>query len=605
VCDARALTNFEAHQIVPYDARSPEGRACYLEWNDGGRRASEVPPSFLRTFLAGLEHAIVRDGVRTDLSEVRGELTRLAELHKKDRAFVRCANQLIAACEFLDPDFVPELYASANSNHRNAMPFRVRHFLGSMLARTGHLEAEPALVFYLQQPQTRLEPFLAQYFRELLALWCQGYWQLGAGMFGDQQSIPPLTFDYEPLMGEFGKQWVSELPDLGQVAVPPALHRLFEACRQSLLPLEGQPVGRILNNVPVLPSFEQRETYELSAKRDWREALKGMVEGRSSTIVSVADLLTSAFEGGRVKPNKLLSKRDCEQVARLLDDCAVGYEPDPRFGLPNCLRPDGRIVLFNADRHLEQAWTEAYRMVQAAVVVSQLGQLWWPRLPAFDLQEVEARLPHRYRLSDVEISRLRATGVAISSVKEPRKFLARWLRNLAREKRLNDVATGFGIAFKGHRRNGDLAKLARALTLECPQPLDVDELLAAASTSIDSSKVPFSNLSTRVSLLANEPEAKGPPLCSSDEKPTEHGSGVISLLGLEAPYAEILLALSDRARTRPEFEELARSRRLSVAGAIDVINEWSLTRLNAVALHDDETVALSATVADYLRQRGA
>jgi hypothetical protein len=62
----------------------------------------------------------------------------------------------------------------------------------------------------------------------------------------------------------------------------------------------------------------------------------------------------------------------------------------------------------------------------------------------------------------------------------------------------------------------------------------------------------------------------------------------------------LLLALLERARTQAEFDELARSRRLSPASAVDRINEWALLQLGFAAIVEGDDYTLTFQAAEHL-----
>jgi hypothetical protein len=510
----------------------------------------------------------------------------------------------MSACELLDSEFVPPaIYASAETNFRGEMPFNVRHFLGWMLKSAGGFEADAALLFYLQQPGRRLEPLAAQYFRELSASWCLRYPSLASNALAHDPAIPRLTFAYEPLLGAFRKELVSDLPDVAAIGMPSALEVLFRECTAPLLQLRDQPLAHVLANMAV-PAFsaEHDGRFVLEHKIGAGAWLRAMVPDALPRPIKVSALLDGLFERTSVALDRLLPKSFENAVTQLLDEHGFGFEPDVRSGLPRSLRPDRHITIFGSCSSDFPELTEAFMLAQAAVVVSSLAQGWYPALEPLALDRIEERLPFRHRFNDQEFRRLAATGHAIATLDEsPREFLRRWVRKLARTRRMDDLIGGFGIAFKGQRRNSQLPKLARALILESEGLISADDLLAAASDTALPGTSFHQNLEVRalslISGATGEPNVGPEQLQIAEPQPSPIPA---ALNGLDRRHAELLLALFDRARTRAEFEELARTRQLTLAGAVDEINEWALLKLGSIAVCAEQDFAMTLAARELL-----
>lgn len=599
---------------APYRDLSPQERRAYLEWNNGGRVGPCPPRPFVLLFVSSLEHAIVRDGLKVSLSEARAALSSLLGCCEADSVSSTAVRRLLTLCEIIDPEFVPTpIDPTFEANFRDQMPFGVRHFLGWMLKDGGRLEADGGLLFYLQQPRRHLEPHEIHYFRELLACWCLRYPEACRDAFPDPAGLPRLALDYEPLVGSFGRSFTSSLPDPGVLKVPTALEVLFRECSEPLRHLRHEPVGRILTNVPVPAIMQESRAPTL----DWRVGpatqLAALVADSTSRAVPVAELLSALLEAPQASAKKLLPQPLAREVSRRLDVEGFGFEPDYRSGFPPSLRLDRRVTLFRTGRCDHQKPSEPFLLAQAAVVVSSLAQLWFPSLKPLALDEVEERLPFRHRFRDGDYARLQATAVAIGTLDErPRIFVGRWIKRLARSRRIDQLVTGFGMAFRGQRRNGDLERLARSLLVECQSLISVEDMLAATADAVIPDECFHRTLESRVEALQPAPADASPAVVSMALTGREDVQGLpsapfhdvpIKLEGLEGRHAELLLALHDRPRTQAELGELARSRRLSLAAAVARINEWALLSLDADAISEDEQFMLSIAARRFLDQQ--
>jgi hypothetical protein len=588
-------------EFTPYRALSPAARRDFIAWSAGGRQSTNAPRAFLLLFVSGLEHAIFRDNQRGDLQAIRHELHRLVELHQGDAVFCRVARQLMLACALLDPGFVPDpITSSVDPNFRDEMPLEVRLFLGWMFRTAGRLEADAGLLFYLQQPRMRLEPTTAQYFREIRELWCHRYPHVAIDSFSALAQAPRLTMRYQPICGTFDCTCASDLPDVGSIAVPECLHQLYRDCTGAVADLPGEP-GRLLPNAQVFQVARRASSApQAILNGEAASRLDAVVEGNSPSVIGVGELLDMLLDAPPAKANKIISSKLADQLTEFLDEHGFGFEPDPRFHLPSLLRPDARIAMFRQEIVPFEEPIDAHLLAQAAVLLSSLGHSWYPSLQPLDLRCIEERLPYLHRFTERDFRRLEATRLAVASAEQKRKFLERWVKILCRERRLDDLVRGFGIAFKGQCRNGHLPKYARAISISCTGAIDADRLLDEAAAKPAAS--PYENLDGRAQALA-EVQAPESSIAEFGAEPAEIGvapAAAIDVEGLDVRHAGLLVALHERARTQAEFEELARSRRLSSAGAVDRINEWALLTLGFAAIVEGDDYTLSFEAAAHL-----
>ena len=574
----------------------------YLRWVGSGRQAAEVPREYLLQVVCSLEHAIVRDALRDDLVHVREELARLLQLHRADITFADAARRLISATEFLDPAFIPStVYATASAaNHAPEIPFSTKHFLGWMLQHSNRLESDAALLYYLQQPGTRLSLHEAQCFRELHGLWCHLYPHEISADFAASQSAPPLRLDYQPLVGNFAGHWSSPYPDVAALVLPESYHELFNRCSESVAHLKDVPVGRLLANVPLHLGSDGHLSDALPERRlDAAARLQDLLNGLATANVMVDQLVSAVFEEVDLQPHKLLPAKLQRLLANILDEEGFAFQPDARLSLPSTLRPDGQVVLYASESLPNDGPNDAYYLAQSAVILSSLSQQWYPGLDGLQLEELEQRLPYWHRYSDRELRRLEATREAITLLPNHRAYLLRWVKILLREKRLKDLVFGFGIAFKGQRRNMWLAKFARSVSLAAEALIDEHELLASASDCPSSSVAPHQDLEARASGLLGTATAQRTEYANADAV-SPYRTGSILLEGPETRHVQILLALNDRSRSYAELAELVKARGLSMAATLECINEWAILEFGAPAIEVGDNCSLSGTASAYL-----
>jgi hypothetical protein len=162
--------------LVTYLEFDAATRRAFLEWVDGGRSDESVPSHFAILIAHFLETAIFIRGYEHLAGMAFEELERLLLIFGKDRD-CRCLLQpLIDACRLVDTSIAvrPE-FASAITNHANEMPFAKKLYLGRALQQSRCLEADAALLFLLEQPQTRLDAQVAAAFVVVYHHWTENY----------------------------------------------------------------------------------------------------------------------------------------------------------------------------------------------------------------------------------------------------------------------------------------------------------------------------------------------------------------------------------------------------------------------------------------------
>jgi hypothetical protein len=583
--------------FTAYRDLGPQGRRGYLEWIDGGRRNPDVPPAFPLLLLHSLECALVRDGRTSLAGDVRQELVSLMKLHA-DKVFRTSAGKLLALCNWLDSNYSPDpVYASAAANYADVIPHRTLHYLGWAAQKNRQLEADQALLLLLEQPNTRLEPAVAQNFRELHNFWGEAFPHHDAGAIMLPSSLPRLCLTYQPIHGDFARSYSSDFPDVSSLLVPPEYQSLFDQCVDSIAPLEGHPTGKPQPKL-VNRALKDPECQEMPVRPDGPTWLEKQVPSTAPVKMRAAELLAALYDHAPMKAKNMVAVAHVKQLSRDLEEQGYAFEPDPRFNLPR-FRPETRISVFRSDPFRDEDANEEFFLAQAALVLGVIGHLNYPMLDVVSIGEIESRLQFRYRFSETQVHRLDAVRSCIELVEERRQFLARWIALLARKKdRIDDLYKGFGIAFAGQRRKSQLTKFAHGLHLVAPGLVKTDRLLAAATALYDGApgadSVEQGQSPTDLIVQLNE---------TRDDAAAEGSAPVeveLPLPGLRPNDSFLVREILKRPRLPAEFAELARARTVSVEGASERINEWVIRNIGAAAFSDGELVRLTPLAAEWI-----
>jgi hypothetical protein len=591
------------NELTSYAEFDPAIRRAYLAWINGGRLDPSVPGAFLLHFVYSLEMAIVRDGRHELAGSAREELEELLKLHRNDVAFRTSTSALLELLSLIDPNGpVRPIFASAKSNPGDEMPFDVRRYLGELLRFSPSLEADPALLFVLQQPGTRLDAHLAQNFAVVHHHWSEDF----AYRFQGGIELCPercLSIDYECLDGETHAEIKSSIPDPASAAVPAELREFFMQCCAEAEALRDLPVSQQVAAIKALkPKRRPQDRRTPPLRPDLEQQIMARLAGQEPVRLPAEQVLGELFEDLDLSPNKQIPVPVIRAMQRALDDIGVGFEPDERYGLPAGIRPGSEVVLFLEESLPFEKPSDAYHLGQSAMALSAIGCSAFAGLEPLDPADLEQRLPYRYRFSDRELRRLRASFLAMAGAGSPRDRLVAWARLMKKMQRTKDIHQGFGLALHAQQGNPLVKRFATAVS----KAVRDDDLLAKSllrevkeQAVLDSSTLVEAH--HNVIAMDDYRQSQG-VLSITDESPAsrlDKSEATQSRIeGLPAGVADILVALTVRPRSRTELNEIARGRLLQISGALEQLNEWSLVTLGVHVTRGHHTVRINPEAVD-------
>lgn len=608
VADSSAPALDTPHSLTFYGEFAPSVRKAYLAWIDGGRTATVAPTAFLLLFLYSLEQAIVRRSDHHLSPAASAELKRLMALHAKDKYFCCCAEELVALCDWLDPaNTGPVIPASAQANHRSQMPFDVRVYLGRMLRRSPQLEADPALLFLLQQPGTHLDSKTAQAFDFIFHRWVDGYSHRFAGGL-TLRPTRTVTLHYDCLDEHGPVEFLSDIPDPTSIDLPPELEQFFLECCRDLEQLDGLSAEQRAALIRKLKN--DRSPWaggSWTPRSDAAQRIAAQMPGVGPVKLVLGDVLSNLFDNAEPPADRKISAQQRRWLIREFRDLGIGFEPDERYGLPSRLRAESAIVLFREEPWPSDVPSDAFHLAQASLVLSALGTSNFPKLLPLRVADIEQRLPYRHRFSDREYRRLEATFLAMQTVPDPRRFLAIWPRLMTRHRRVRDIDQGFGIAFYG-QKGETLERFARAVSLalhgdDRRKQAFLDEVKFQAKLDQVPHEQPVSDAADAMEV---QPTVPAPPRSTpryEERSATRPLAPTSCIDGLPAGEADILVALLERPRSHQELVEIAKARQLRLGGALDRINEWSHQAFGASVTRGHNIVRISNQLFEAVQQR--
>lgn len=586
--------------LTTYDRFDPATRRAFLEWIDTGRCDPSVPTAFPLHLVHCLEAAMLEEG-RHDLARIAAaELERLLQVHGGDRDFRGCAQSLREACKLLDADCpVAPIFASARTNHGDEMPFAERLYLGQALKNSPCLEADPALLFLLEQPRTWLDAHVVSAFDVVYHHWTENYsYRFNGGV--ELQPTSTLSLVYESLDGEATFELRSTLPDPASAPEPPGLRQFFVECCAEVDALRDLHVAQRKAIIKGLKSKSDLRGHQpaWSLRPDFEERVRARLAGPEVVMLRASDLLVDLFEDASPPPNKQVPMPACRRMWRALGDLGVGFEPDDRYGLPARIRPDSQVALFREEPLPFNEPSDAFHLAQAAMTLSAIGTRTFAGLEPLRAGEIELRLPYRHRYSARELRRLEASFLVMREAGKPRELLASWPRRMKRLQRLKHIDLGFGIAFHAQAGNPLVKRFATAVSKALHNDdRRVEGFLRQVNlqAEIDSGLASL-NGAKLVPLMEHRGVARA---ADAQSHQCDRVTGAQSPIdGLSPVLSEILEALLQRPRSRTELNDIARRGQLQLAGALEQLNEWSLGRLNAHVTRGHQPVRINPEVFD-------
>lgn len=590
--------------LTTYDEFDAGTRTAFLEWVGRGRVDAAVPIAFAIHLVHSLETALFKKGRHELAATAAAELERMVQLFSDDEDLRACAEPLIDACRLIDPEtLVDPVHAGARANFGKEMPFRVRRFLAQEVHRSHVLEADPALLLLLQQPETHLDAHVAGLFNVLYHHWTENYsYRFNGGV--ELQPTAKLCLTYDCMDGLTSVEIASELPDVASAPLPADLRQFFDECCAELEALRNLPVAQQNAMAKRLGRKTHLRGYkpQWSLRPDFEERVFARVSQPQPILLAARDLLSDLFEATDLPANKQLPGPARKQMQRALSSIGVGFEPDDRFGLPARIRPGTQLALFPCEPTPCAEPSDAFCLAQAAMVLSAIGTSTFAELRPICAADVEPRLPYIDHYSDDDLKRLQATFLFMQNADRPRELLKSWPRRMKRLERLKDIDRGFGIAFHAQAGSPFVKRFATAVSkalhsddrrvasflqeVEEQARLDAEQGAACAANSLE---VVAQN------SAANDARSIGEAAASSNSGPST-GSSYIE--GLPAVLVEIIEALVRGPCSRTELNQIALTGQMQLAGALEQLNEWSLLNLKAHLTRGNHPVRINPVVFD-------
>jgi tellurite resistance protein len=629
--------------VSSYKTLSREQRAGYLAWLARGKKDPETPLIYYMLFLYGLERRVMVDlaaeSAVEELTAIRGVLSELCDRLKTpyDGGFKHYAKALIDYID-LKRDLaagVPLAPPKLERSHWE-IPLRLRIELGRRVQKGEAISAELALAWGWYHhdfaPRTAASRYPDLVGRMFGIIFEQRY---PKGFFAKPgKSRIHATYSCANPLLRYRPMQVSDLPDVFALRSPLArIYEVYELATQAIDPysrwLSSRPgAEKTLQALALLPPelVDENES-ALKALREWHA---GVLEGRSQTLVSGADLIRF-WEG---ESRSALTKAASSGLLRLLEALGYGLVPDARFGA-GPLAASGKYVLFKLPANEPNLLTSHYAMaeivVQSAAYVVSAGEE-QSHLAADRLGDY---LETSIQLNPAEKARLHAYQMWVSAAGIGINGLKRKLDELKQPKRdaIGELLVSIAAA-DGAISPAEVTALTKVFTLLGMDAAEVTSRLHGALTSTRRAAKPETAQPERT-VSSKKKGAKEAPSVSLDPelikqklRDTEHVGELLGTLfadqdepvpaakpkpkketpagpppvrGLDNAHSLLLRTLADRGEwSRAEFAALAGKHRLLPSGAIDTLNETALDVADDYLIEGDDILIINGGVLEEL-----
>jgi hypothetical protein len=615
------------------DLQAP-ARRTYLQWLAGGRCDPATPIGYVFIFFYGLEWRLFRDESRDEAAVIVAEVRRLLELYGENGSFRSYAERFLDVATLLADGTAAPIDPSPALARHWEMPFRVKVYLGSLLAGREPFDAGAALLWVLCSPETSLRTAGARCFDELRQLWTIRFGEAYPSGLSVRQPKARIKQSYRAASAQFTSDVaIAELPDIGTISAPLArLRDLLEACTEEL-----DPLSRLLGRQP-----EARGTLAAAAVapkplldgplgvglRRCKDALSERLGDRTVGSVPVKDVLALVD----VEPPKVEGKLPAptmRQVATLLDSVGFAFEPDRRYGCSLPVTTGSNLVLFAAVGGARvDPERPAYSAARTMIEIAALSALADGQAVPVELQSIRRDLMSLPDLDEVERLRLMAHAEALLADPPKRKeVIARMIALPLPERRRVMQSAVSAVLADGHVLPAEVRFLEHLHTaLGIPQEevysalhrggsVEEDRLEAVRGKQAGNGDTPDEHGrsairidSARLERIRGETSAVSALLADIFVDEVEETVPVVTAVstgmgrydGLDAAHSELLWTLVQRPLPWDAFEKQARMAKLLPAGAIETINEWGFEVLGEPVIEEEDPVAVVGHLSDQL-----
>ena len=604
-----------------YSEIGPQARSTYLDWLASGRSDRRYSVGYVFLYFYGLERRFFVDRPNEDEKGLLiAEVERLLGIYSDNRSikgylgtFVDTAQATLGYGDKPEPRIERAGYE---------LPLSMRVTIGRMAREGSPIDAGRLLRWYAAHPDYSLRTPATRAFPEFREL----FGQLFDERFPEGLPVPVsrrnLRAQYRAASSEFVsdlEEYIGQVPDISRISRPLNVAKTIvdeatEALDKYSRFLGRNPDGRGTIEAHALlpqrlwPLFPCREVDDL---RLWAQ---GIIDaGGFVPVVQVVEQLENA------RPEKI-TKRRLTDAADALARLSVGMAPDPRFALrsPKYGEP---VVLFRLPEGITvlEHVSSRYKSILVAIAVGSFIAHADEDLAAIEHGGLIAMIGDAVDLSGTERARLRANLDWMMAVPPDLALFQRHVKDLPGDlsRELGQLALVMAASdgVVSAKEVSALERLYQVLGLETdgiysaihnltspdepvtvlpsgdreqgftipPRPGD------SGTVNLNAERIASVMANTeRVSSILGAIFQEGEDENEEEVDEATEGSDR-SFSGLDARHSAFLGELLMQPHwDQDEYETLARQFQLMPAGAVEILNEWSLDRFDDLLLEEGQ-----------------
>lgn len=611
-----------------YSDISPRCRGAYLEWLSTGRSEPEADIGYVFLFFYGLERRLFYDGQKGGISksertDLVNEVRRLLSIYGENNSFRGYANNFLAMEWILyqNSETIPA-YIDLSSRHSQAA-FQV--VLAQYVVAVKAIPAEVALTWITIHPDFGVRTAARRCPEEFRILFTQYYEE----KFGDgiivKPNKTPLRVSYYPANSSIERITdfkVRNLPDpFILTGTLKKIDKIVEQCTIALDPY-SRHVGRVgnspdsLNALALLPSELMRQSAIAKKAIDYFNSNIST----SPKILSVDELYELFNENAPVS----ITKKDSENLAKLIESIGFGLIPDSRFYniKPS---PEEKVVVFQkghgVDFHPSREFHTMSSILRLGAIVSQIDN----EVSPAEEETLKNLIRDNRELTNIEKDSLEA--FLFWSLRTPQSIngLKQKLTSISKEEKiaighiLISIANADG--YIDNKEVKQIEKLYTTLGLDKAQvSSDIHQLISndePVTVALQSEKESFSipipvKVHTNAFSLNEEiikiremetQQVKSvlEEIFDDEEEPEEKNDVLVAsnpLSSLNQTYQNLLnTLLTKETWEKNALREICKKLDLMVDGAMELLNEWAYENANAPLIEDGELVYIDLELA--------
>ena len=605
-----------------FSSISAKCRGAYLSWLSGQRNELDTPLGYVFLYFYGLERRLLIDLPEGKVSDIERdllihEIKRLSEVYGNSRSFSDYANSLLDYLSVVSPS-ESNLSISYQNTRNHSLQLKLQ--LSETVEKGNPISSELALMWLLGLQDYQLKTASKRCHAEFKGLFTHEYSkQYGAGLV-IKPNKTRLNIHYRPASESLlGYQPIElDLPDPSNLKSPiKKLVTLANICNDKLDPY-SRYIGQKANSPEdleaqlLLPKIllEQSEFSLLEKLKPW--IVYALHE--NSGIIKVSDLWEKL---GRTPPDKI-NKKENDLITKALEMAGFSFAPNSKHHLIKPT-PDGIIVLIAEaqGKYFEpsKAFHEIANTLRLGSTVASIDN----QIKPDEVDYLKTLIDHSTHISPTEKASLHAYLIWLLNSPIRTLGIKAALGKLSNQQRIEvgdiliKVALSDGLVKPEEIKQ--LEKLYTALGLDKSQ---VTSDIHRHTSYTNATGVSYNNKDpkqsttsgfvldeNRLRLLDNQTKEVSSFIGEifADKNDVTTGPEASKEISKEDASKEILetestlnptyqplykMLITRESWTTEEVSELCQKHNLMAAGAIESINDWVFTLVDAAIFEDED-----------------